>query len=194
MIGSLLSYMRARLDEHLRGAFGPSPEPISDKVVFVDGDKMDPLVFKSDAISLLAINVEEERVMRPADLYTRTGTDQVPTRIRPDIRLMLHLLFVARFKQYDAAWDHLTKVLTFFQANATIDAGAPGLPQGIEKLVFELQTLRFAEQNEVWNALRATHHPSLLYRVKLVALRDEAPTLPPRILPPIVIHAEQTTR
>ena len=51
----------------------------------------------------------------------------------------------------------------------------------------ELMTLGFAEQNEVWNALRTTHHPSILYRVHLLVLRDQQPrTLDQVGDPPVV--------
>ena len=194
MIGSVLSYLRDRLDEHLRASFPNGADPASDKVVFVDGDKMEPLVFKPEAVSILLINLEEERQTRAPNPYQRIDDEGMPHRVRPDIPLMLSVLFVARFKQYDAAWDHLTAVLSFFQKNAAIEAGSPGLPDAVDKLVFDLITLKFGEQNEVWNALRATHHPSLLYRVKLVVLRDAEPALSNRVVLPIVINSKQLSR
>ena len=33
----------------------------------------------------------------------------------------------------------------------------------------------FQEQNEVWGALRITQHPALLYKIKLITLRDQQP-------------------
>jgi hypothetical protein len=47
------------------------------------------------------------------------------------------------------------------------------MSQRIEQLIMELITLPFSEQNEMWNALRTTYHPSVLYKVKLVVFRDK---------------------
>lgn len=174
MIADVLVFLRKHLDDHLRIAVGGSPDdPIGDRVVFIDGEHMDPLSFKLGAVTQLLINVEEERVLRPADLYSRRSQDGTPQRGQPDLRLTLYVLFVARFKQYDAAWQHLSKIIEHFQTIRLFESQtSPELPAGVEKLVFELVTLRFAEQNEIWGALRTTLHPAVLYRVKLLRLRD----------------------
>jgi hypothetical protein len=177
MIGDVLVFLRKHLDDHLRMELGGTPDdPTGDKVVFLDGDKFEPITFKLGAVSEVLINIEEDRVLRSADLYTRQAEDGTHQRVQPDIRLILYVLFVARFKQYESAWEHLSKIIEHLQTVRVFDhENAPELPARIEKLVLELVTLDFAEQNEVWNALRTTHHPSILYRVKLLALRDGRP-------------------
>ncbi len=193
MIGTVLAFVRRQLDDFLRAEFPAGSDPVGDKVVFPDGDKMDPLTFAPEAISLLLLNLEEDRVLRPPDLHSRSLPNEPPARVHPEIRLILNLLFVARFKQYEGAWNHLTKVLSFFQSHPLIEGGAAELPTGVERLTFELVTLRFAEQNEVWNALRATQHPSLHYRLKMVVLRDAKPDPSPQIINPVDIRVARST-
>lgn len=178
MIGDVLNFFRKHLDERLRIARGGSQDDAAgDRVVFVDGDKMEPISFTLGAVSLLVINVEEERILRSADPRARVAEDGTRQRVQPDIRLVLYLLFVSRFKKYDVAWDHLSAILEHLQSTPVFEpASAPELPAGVEKLIVELVTLGFAEQNEVWNALRTTAHPALLYRVKLLAYRDRLPS------------------
>jgi hypothetical protein len=36
-------------------------------------------------------------------------------------------------------------------------------------------SLNFQQQNEVWGALRITQHPALLYKIKLITIRDRNP-------------------
>jgi hypothetical protein len=182
MLGNVLTFLRKALDDHLRAELGSGPDPIRDKVVFIDGDQMDPLVFKPEAVSALLINLEEERVLRRPDLHVHASADGKPIRAQPDVRLILYLLFVARFKQYDSAWDHLSKIVEFLQSNPVFDpTTTPPSPANVEKLVLELATLRFAEQNEIWSALKATHHPSILYRAKLVVIHDKKPVISEQI-------------
>jgi len=177
MIGTVLSFLRRKLDDELRAL--AEDESAAEKVVFVDGDKMEPLQFKLGAVTLMLINVEEERVLRAADRYVQHSADGTRSPSFPDIRLTLHLLFVARFKRYDEAWEQLSGVIAQFQSNPFCDRhNTPGLPEGVEKLIFELETLDFAKQNEIWNALRVSHHPSVLYRVNLVLVRDQQPAAP----------------
>ncbi|WP_157595183.1 DUF4255 domain-containing protein [Plesiocystis pacifica] len=173
----MLSFLRRQLDSELKA--GSEDEAASDKVVFVDGDKMDPLQFKLGAVTLMLINVEEERVLRPADRYARRNPDGTVSRSFPDIRLSLNLFFVARFKLYDEAWQQLSQVIGHYQSKPVYDrTNTPGLPAGVEKLIFELRTLNFAEQNEIWNALRICHHPSVLYRTNLIVVEDKAVATP----------------
>ncbi len=174
MIADVLVFLRKHLDDHLRLALGSSPDdPIGDRVVFIDGEQMDPLTFKLGTVTELLVNIEEERVLRQPDLYARRSPDGQAQRGQPDLRLTLYLLFVARFKQYEVAWQHLSQIVEHFQSVRVFEAETtPELPPGVEKLILELVTLRFAEQNEIWSALRTAHHPAVLYRVKLLRLVD----------------------
>lgn len=184
MIAETLIFLRKHLDERLRVELGGSQDDATgDRLVFLDGDKIDPISFQLNAVTALLINVEEERLLRQPDLYVRQAEDGSRQRVQPDIRLILYVLFVARFKKYEVGWQHLSKILEHLQSNRVYDQStAPDLPAGLERLVIELVTQSFAEQNEVWNALRTTHHPSLLYRVKLLAYRDRRPAESPEIV------------
>ena len=195
MIGKALVFLRKRLDDYLRAEFaGGVDDPVADKVVFLDGDKMDPISFQEGAVSEILINVEEDRILRSADPYVRIQEDGKPQRKQPDLRLVLHVLFAARFKQYDVAWDHLAKVIECLQSNRVFErASNPDLPVGIDKLTAELVTQTFAEQNEVWSALRSTQHPSVLYRVRMVVLKDVKPAGRDQITKPVVVKVQRVS-
>jgi hypothetical protein len=194
VIGKVLVCLRKRLDDYLRAELAePGDDPTADKVVFLDGDKMDPISFLEGAVSELVINLEEERQLRPADPYAGVQNGQLQ-RKQPDLRLVLHVLFVARFKQYDIAWEHLAKIIEYLQTNRTFERdGYPDLPTGVDKLTFELVTQSFTEQNDVWNALRITYHPSALYRVRLVVLQDVKPTPRDKITLPVVVNLHEVS-
>lgn len=194
MIGKVLVCLRKRLDDYLRAQLAePGDDPAADKVVFLDGDKMDPIGFQEGAVSELVVNIEEERQLRPADPYAAVQ-DGRPQRKQPDLRLVLRVLFVARFKQYDIAWEHLAKVIEYLQTNRTFERDEyPDLPAGVDKLTFELMTQSFTEQNDVWNALRTTYLPSALYRVRLVVLRDVKPAPRDQITLPVVVNLHEVS-
>jgi hypothetical protein len=189
VIGGVLAFLRKRLDDYLRAELGGGAEPIADKVVFLGGDKLDPLTFTEGAVSELLVNVEEDRTLRSADPYLRVQEDGKPQRVQPDIRLVLSLLFVARFKQYDQAWDHVGKVIEYLQSNKVFDrATHADLPAGVDKLTVELLTQTFSELSDVWSTLRHSYHPSVLYRVRLVLMRDVKPAVRDQITKPTVIN------
>lgn len=191
MISQVLVFLKQRLNDDLKAKSGWMPDEPSvgeDKVVFVDSEQMDPIIFKLGAVSLLLINVEEDNLSRAPDPYSRIAPDGTRQSVKPDIRLNLYVLFVARFKQYDISLSYLSFVIQFFQNHRVINShDAPDLSERIEQLSIELITLPFAEQSEIWNALRTSYHPSVLYKVKTVVFSDED------IVPTPVISAETSS-
>ena len=177
MINEVLIFLKRQLNDYLKSGLNPD-ESLEDPVVFIDGQDMEPLKFKLGAVSVLLINIEEENTLRTPNPYIRTGPTGESQRVNPEIRLYLYVLFVAHCKLYEDSLRYLSLIIRYFQTHRYIDhLSAPGLSEGIEQLVVELTTLPFSEQNEVWNSLRVTYHPSVLYKVKLVVFRDEDVTV-----------------
>lgn len=174
MIDTVLLFLKNELNEYLgRQADGLSPDGKEDAVVFLDGEKMDPVSFRLGAVTTLLINVEEEHLMRSADPYARIAADGSVYGVRPDIRLNLFVLFVAHYKVYDQALAQISRIVQFFQSHRVFERQrAPTLPDAVERLIVELMTLPFSEQNDIWNALRTTYHPSLLYRIRMLVYED----------------------
>lgn len=65
-------------------------------------------MFKQGVVSLLVLNVEEERILRSSDPHLRVNSGGQTERVSPDIRLQLSLLFVARFPKYEDGWNQLS--------------------------------------------------------------------------------------
>ncbi|MEZ4362921.1 MAG: DUF4255 domain-containing protein [Kofleriaceae bacterium] len=195
MIGKTLDFVRRRLDAYLRAELtGGVDDPVADKVVFLEGDKLEPLGFKDESVSVLLINVEEERLLRAADRQVRVEADKRILRAQPELRLILHVLFVARCKQYAAAWDHLTKVIEYLQSHRILDrSDQRDLPSHLERLTFELMPQSFSEQSNIWSMLRVSYLPSALYRVGLVVLRDVRPVAADPVTQPITVHVRSVS-
>jgi hypothetical protein len=72
MIGTTISYISKRVDSHLRmvnqkDKDGSSP-PLA---ALIDGAQLDPLVLPLGTISLLVVDVSEDREFRDADRFQR---------------------------------------------------------------------------------------------------------------------------
>jgi hypothetical protein len=178
MIGTALSYIRKRLDAHLRDVQGlESDGDAADRVVFLEGDKLDPLTLPQRSIVLLVVNVKEDRECWDADRFRRLGNGLASSSERhyPDIHLELAVLFIANFKDYATAWNHLSQALLFFQQHPVFDRESDkDLPAGIDRLRSELCSQSFQEQNELWGSLRSSLRPAILHRFRLVTLRGKA--------------------
>lgn len=174
MIGATLAFLRQALDDQLRLVMASAAsDPGAALVVLPDGDEMDPLRLTAGAVTLLVTHLDEERVLRAADPYLRRTDDGQALRVQPDVRLVLSIALVARFKQYDVAWTALSHLLAHMQSVRVFEAETtPGLPAGVQRLVLEFHAPPQAEANGWWGALRSPLRPTLHYRLRLLAFRD----------------------
>lgn len=179
MIDRALLFIRDRLNEHVARSTGAVDSGLGDAIAFPDGDKLDPLALKVGAVNLLLVNMEQELVMRGDDPFSRVLGDGSSLAVQPALRLNLMIMFVARYRVYDAGLAALFAVLQFFQANRVFEARAfPDLDPRIGRLVVELTTLPIAQQNDLWASLRIAYHPSLLFRVRMLTVEQDAEAAP----------------
>lgn len=126
-------------------------------------------------VGVSILNVEEERVLR-SQVPEPTYVDGRPVLLEPEIKLNLDVLFAANFKDYAQSLKALSRVLTFFQAHPRFVTGEnPGLDPAIQRLVPELRSLGFEQLNQLWAFLGGRQLPSVVYRVRMVALQDVEP-------------------
>jgi hypothetical protein len=185
MINKAMDFLKAQLNERLKTEAGVDADDLEaerDVVVYIDGEKMEPLIFTLGTVSLLLVNIEQEKTMRRAEPHRTVDADNTPQLIAPEIRLELSLLFVAHFKQYNTGLKTLSDIVQFFQEKPLfLRANYPELPADIERLSIEPRSLPLSEQNEIWSALRVTYRPSLLYRVRMLVFKDRLPKAAPPV-------------
>lgn len=177
MIDQTFKFLKEQLNTNLsQGGVDPvgAPEEEQDTVVYIAGDKMEPLTFAADAVSMLLVNIEQEKTMRRAEPYRGLRADGSIGAVSPELRLELCILFAAHFRQYETGLKTLSGIVHFFQQNPIFSDNAQ-LPEGIGRLDVELLSLPMTQQNDIWALLRATYRPSLLYRVRLITFSDPSP-------------------
>lgn len=173
MIDEVLSLLRNKLNRYFR----TQTQLQEDKAVFLAGENTDPIVFPLNNVVPLLINIEEEKLLRPANRYQEYYDHTAGTRTgkHPPISINLLVLFVCRFSAYEQSLKFLSHIMRFFQQNLTLDAeNCPELKDHpeIHQLRLELVTMPLSQQNEMWNSLKTQYHPSALYRVGILVFRD----------------------
>jgi hypothetical protein len=186
MIGTTIGYLRRRVDSHLRTILAIEADGSTPPLVnFLEGAKLDPLVVPLGTISMLVVNVNEDREFRDPDRFQRRISGGVAFRVeqhQPDIHLEILVLFLAKFQDYVHAWNQLSQVMLFFQEHAFFDAEQDAdLPDGIGRLVCELCSLSFQQQNELWSSLKIPLQPAVLYRFRLLTFSGPATAQQPPV-------------
>ena len=181
MLNDVLVFLKNTLNAYL-GSGATQPAAQEEQVTFLSGQSTDTLSFKLGAVSLVMINLEQENALRPPDLYSRSLSNGKIQKVQPEIRLVVYVLFVANYQQYEDALGMLSAIIQYFQGHRVFGPqDSPELPETIQQLVVELVTLSFADQNEVWSSLRLPYNPSVLYKVRMAVFQDETPKEPPEI-------------
>lgn len=172
MLSTVLKLFKEELTDHFK-RFGV----INSKIEFPsskDGTR-ESIDFVNEALNIMMVNLEEEKTLRQADLFQHQK-DGKGFKALPEIRLNMYLLFVANRSNYLTSMDMLSMVFRFFLTKRVFDkSNTPRLSNEIQRLTIELVTLPFAEQNEVWNALRTSYKPSVLYKVRMIVFSPDAP-------------------
>jgi len=137
---------------------------------------------KEDHLGVAVINLEEERTLR-SQLPETTYVGGQNVVLEPDLKLNVHVLVAANFKQYDQGLKYISYALTFLQAHPSFTLETyPGLDPRIEKLTSELQSLTYEQLNQIWAFIGGKQLPSAVYKVRMVVLQDVEPAA---IAPPI---------
>ena len=140
-----------------------------------------------NAISL--INIEEEKIFKSQLPIVVKREDGVFYKKEPDLKLNLYILISAYNKNYEDGLRFISKVVSFFQFNSVFQEKKigerkipSGLPSNIEKLIIELHTCSFEQQNQIWASLSTGYLPSVIYKVKMLIVESE-----PLLIEPIVL-------
>ena len=170
MINDVLSLLKNRLNAYFKLKAGTT----DDKVLYIPGNKLEPLSFPNNQVTPIIINLEEDRTTRNPDPFRGVVKDGVMTNINPEIQMNVIVLFVSRFQDYDQGLRFLSLVVKYFQFHRFFDhQNAPELPPDIRRLQIELLSLPIQQQNELWNALRTSYIPSVAYRIRALIYNDE---------------------
>ena len=163
MIDKALTFLRDQLNAYIQVKTG-----VNNVVEFINGNQFGTGALENNAVNLVMLNLEEERTMR-------TLRD-VPQGCAPDVKMNVNVLFAARFSQYVRSLENLSWVIKFFQGSPVFTSSdQPTLDPEVQKLSMELLRLPVSETNGSWELSRLSYPPSVLYRARLLVLRDDSP-------------------
>lgn len=175
MIGKALSFIEDQTNLYFQGLLGPSTEKYASigniaKIVENDNNQNDG---DSAAVVITLVNIEEDRVSKNPDGIYRNPMGAV--RRNPDILLNLYILFSVNPPNYITALSRISNVVQCFQStNYFTKENYPSLDPKIERLHLELYTMNFEQINHLWSTLGGKYLPSVLYKMRLVTIVDEA--------------------
>ncbi|EOR94510.1 hypothetical protein ADIARSV_2356 [Arcticibacter svalbardensis MN12-7] len=136
-------------------------------------------------IILTMVNLEEDRILDSQVSYRKV--DDKYQVINPPINLNVFVVFSVYTNNYATALRLLSYVISFFQGNQVFDSGqyphinakvADDKPwQKVGRLLVNLHSTTFEQQNNLWAALGAKYMPSVIYKIRTMSFIDLEPKM-----------------
>ncbi len=172
MIDKALNLLLKNINSYLGSIFllGTSE---ADKVVLTNISKDNgSIAIPADSLGLTLVNIEEERVVKSQIASKVTNGNS--SHVNPEIKLNLYIMICTNFNDYKSGLAYLSGVIRYFQGrNVFTPENSPGLDPLIKKLIVELYSLNFEQQNHLWGAIGAKYLPSVLYKVRLITIKED---------------------
>ena len=168
MLESALKFLKGEITSYL-STFTDEEEVLS--LTNLTNDKGEMIVKK---LGMSLVNVEEDKITKTQTFYKKTDTDGY-YKVNPDVRMNLYIMFTANFGEanYTDALKFLSYVIGFFQSKNVFDhTTSPLLPAKIEKLIVDLHTIPFEQQNHLWGYIGHKYFPSVLYKVRMIVIDE----------------------
>jgi len=166
MIDRAISQIAAQLNEYLRGLLGTSEElVVVSNLLGPDGS---PAPNVNNRVILFLTSIDKDTVTQrlPEGRATAFSGSQ-------PLFLNIYLMVAANFTgaNYPEALKFLSLVIGHFHRQPVIDhANSPDLDQGIDKLVLDIENTSPQAMSNIWGVLGGRYLPSVLYRVRMVAV------------------------
>ena len=169
MLDTALLFFQNELNSYIKIKTNGQRE---DVVRFAEIQLPKDMMMQSNAVTMLMVNLEEERLFRSGAVQMGRSSSLSEAE---NLCLNFHLLFIANFKDYVDSLKVLSLILKFFRSYRTFtQQQSPVLTPEIQQLSTEMVNLTFMEQGELWRSLEMPCSPSVLYKVKLLVFQKEA--------------------
>lgn len=171
MIDKALFFLKQELNAYLKLKTGDNNKVTLSAVVDQSGHEVAP----SKSIGMMLVNIEEERAYSHTPSHTVTSNGQYSFRNR-ELSLNLYILLYANHTDHREALVLISYVVEFFQGHHSFENQEyPQLGEDIEKLIADLYSLSFEQQNQLWASLGAKYLPSAVYKIRMLIVDTNQP-------------------
>jgi hypothetical protein len=170
MIDIAISHIAAQLNQSLRRNLQVGEDlVVVSNIVEQDGTLAQHVANKL-VVSL--VNIERDTLPHRGTAHSGTSLGRMGQSPEP-LYLNLLLMFAANFSgsNYVEALKFISATVAFFQGRPVLDhQSSPDLDSRIERLVLEIENLALSDLSNLWSILSGKYVPSVLYRVRMVAV------------------------
>ncbi|KAA5548449.1 DUF4255 domain-containing protein [Adhaeribacter rhizoryzae] len=139
-----------------------------------------------EKIVVTLVNLREEKTLKNSPYSFANSATLKTEYFNPPVFVNLFVLFSATTRDYEKALTYIFRLIRFFQTkniftHLNSNAGVSGSFIDFDrlsefKLIVDLYSPTFEELNHLWGTLGGKQHPSVLYLMRLLELKQEVRT------------------
>lgn len=177
MIHEAMTSIAGELNRFLQSKHNINEEKvILSNVLNVDGSIA---IQETDKIVMSVANIETDKSQSSTSSY-KQNTKGNFTMVKPSVNVNITVMFSAYFtpENYVEGLKFISSVVAFFQfkSGTFTPQDTPALIDNFDRLTMELISLDFRDLSNFWSMIGSKYMPSVLYRLKTVPIRHDAPT------------------
>lgn len=139
-----------------------------------------------EKIVVTLVNLREEKTLKNSPYAYANSATLKTEYFNPPVYVNLFVLFSATARDYEKALTYISRLIRFFQtknifthlnSKIGVTGGFIDYDRLSEfKLIVDLYSPTFEELNHLWGTLGGKQHPSVLYLMRLLELKQDAVT------------------
>lgn len=184
MIDRAVESVVGRLNDHLRSRFRVADD-LAVATTLVDSEGK-PVAAARNQLCVFVTNISHDASLRSRGGRGGGSLDGIRgASSAPPVNIDLFLMLASNFdaQNYLESLKILSGAIQFFQATPVFDhANAPELDHGIGQLSFEIHNMDVETLSQLWGALGGRYMPSILYKVRTIAIDSGALTDEPLVI------------
>ncbi|MCG8574696.1 MAG: DUF4255 domain-containing protein [Flavobacteriales bacterium] len=171
MIDTVLQFTANSLDQFVRNQFGLNESKVLiNNLIEADGSVPKP---NQNKLVISMINIAQE-TNRQFYVRNQRLSDGSFSNVRRPERYNIDLLVSSSFDDYTETLKFLNSGIQFFQINPVVNSSSySNLPEGIDRLEFEVEKISYFEMHNLWSAMGAKYVPSVIYKMRLITIESE---------------------
>lgn len=130
---------------------------------------------KEQGLVISLLNVEQEHTLKNTPNFNRKNS-QVFYK-EPPVYLNLNILLAFEFGNYGKSLQRLSQTVEYFQGQKWFspenERSANPFPEGLERMILNLQEMSFEQMNHIWSIGGGAHFPSVMYKVRLLKIQSD---------------------
>ncbi|SFA98956.1 Protein of unknown function [Collimonas sp. OK607] len=170
MINAAVSHLAVQLNQSLKQTYALTEDIVlMSGLVDADGHAAPNT---NNKLVVFLTNLEKDTVPYRQQTSSAAGASRTVVSNAP-LYLNLYVMIAANFSgaNYSEALKLISGAIAYFQRFPVFDHQVtPELDPRIEKLVLDIENLKIHELSNIWTLLGSKYLPSVLYKVRMVAL------------------------